>query len=59
VADYCENCNETSCSIKGEEFLNWMNDCQLHKNGFVTWSQSDNQSTLSLGVSVFFFFSQT
>jgi hypothetical protein len=36
VADRCEHSNETSASIKGGEFLDWLSDFQLLKKDFVS-----------------------
>jgi hypothetical protein len=38
VADYCEHCNGTLCSVRDGEFLDWLNDCWFLKV-YVTWSQ--------------------
>jgi hypothetical protein len=34
VTGRCENGNELSGSIKSKEFLDWLNDCQLHNKDF-------------------------
>jgi hypothetical protein len=38
VAGSCEHGNEDSGSIKGGEFLNWLNDCWFLKNDFNPWN---------------------
>jgi hypothetical protein len=38
VAGCYEHSNEPSDCIKGEEFLEWLIDCQLLKKNFAPWS---------------------
>jgi hypothetical protein len=38
VAGSCDHYNEPSGSIKGEEFLDRLSDCQIFKRGSAPWS---------------------
>jgi hypothetical protein len=38
VAGSYEHGNKASGSIKGEEFLNWLSDCQLLRKDCAAWS---------------------
>jgi hypothetical protein len=38
LAESCENDNEPSCSIKGEEFLDYLGDYQLCTKDSFPWS---------------------